>query len=133
MNWTLKINEAGNAALVVMLIFGGAYLVDFLYRRWQAGDDLYTNYTNKAALGILTVFMGFMIKSAAAWWSLHIINTTNTPINNTTVMVAFIVGTLMGLWGVICTVRALAPYEWRRWTWWWMIGGLIAFGSIFVL
>ena len=134
----LQLNEAGNGALFVMLLFGVAYMGKFVGDRiieWYGWHGMtnrakFATHTNKAAIGILTMFVGFAIKSGASWWALHVINDGGkapaivlTPL--------FVVGTLIGLWGVVCTIRALTPYEWRRYTWLWLTGGAIAFGVAF--
>lgn len=132
MNLTLRLNEAGNAALTFMLLFSMGYLYSFLLRRWAEGEDIFHNYADKAAVGIATAFTGFMLKSAAGWFALHQMNGTGRPVNSLWISVLFVTGTGIGLWGVTCTIRALSPYEWRRYTWLLLVGCSIAFAVIFM-
>jgi hypothetical protein len=131
-NLALKLNEAGNAALTFMLFFGMMYLFSFLVKRWHEGHDVFHEYADKAAVGIFTMFSGFMVKSAAGWYAIHIMVGTGRPTTSLPISFIFVIGTVLGLWGVICTVRALSPFEWRRYTWLWLGASSITFGAIFL-
>lgn len=132
-NLTLKLNEAGNAALTFMLLFGMAYMVNYLLRRWRSGQEVFINAGDKAAVAIFTTYTGFMVKSAAGWFALHQMNGTGRPVNSLWISILFVVGTGIGLWGVICTIRTLSPYEWRRYSWLWLGVSAVAFGVLFIL
>ena len=128
------VNEAGNGALVVLLVTAAMFFAIYLFRSWRDLPEtmkfqtLYT-YENKAVIALLTLTIGLSIKVGAEWWWFHLRNNGMNP-NYPVLLPAFLVGTLMSIWGLICLMRAISRYDWPKWRWAWIAIAAIAFGVI---
>lgn len=136
-----SLSEFGNGMLFAMFIICDVFFFLYVVRKlrgfaaarysWQGWTEFY-NDENKAAIAWLTMSVGMTMKQWAAWWSLHLHThglKPNFPILTTT----FLVGTFMGVWGLICLLRALSRYDWPVWIWGGLIVASVAFSGIFAL
>lgn len=129
------VNEAGNGALVALLVTAALFFAFYLFRSWRDLPvsmrlrDLYT-YENKAVIALLTLTVGLSIKVGAEWWWFHLKNNGMNP-NYPVLLPAFLVGTLTSVWGLICLMSAISRYDWPRGRWAWLAVAAIAFGVAF--
>ena len=129
------VNEAGNGALVALLVTAAVFFLLYLFRSWRDLPinmrlrDLYT-YENKAVIALLTLTVGLSIKVGAEWWWFHLRNNGLNP-NYPVLLPAFLVGTLTAIWGLICLMSAISRYDWPRGRWAWLAVAAIAFGIAF--
>jgi len=131
------LNEAVNGALVAMLAVTSSVLALALLRAWRdmmpgmKFRDLYT-YENKATIALLTLSAGLMLKVGTEWWWFHLKNKGMSP-NYPLLLPAFLLGSGMSVWGLICLVRAISRYDWPQWRWVWLAIGAVAFGIVFAI
>lgn len=128
----LKINEAANGTMFVMLGFSALFFALYLLRakresggrRWRVVikyDD------NKTALALFTVLTGAAVKDGALWWALffRIHGGEGKP---ALVTMVFLVGSMITIWGLICLMRTLSHYDWNRWAWAFLAMSAVVFG-----
>lgn len=134
---THDINQIGTGALLAMIIFGIMYVLAYLARAWRnrppyATIPIFYSYANKAAFALLTTFTGFAVKTGAGWWSAVLIK---HGADGTFALLEpmAVVGTGLSLWGIVCLLRSLTPYEWRHQTWLVLAIGAVIFGILFAL
>lgn len=134
--FTSYVREFGSAALFAMMVISTIFFARYVVTAWiEQGPRRvwrrFYNYENKAAIALLTTFIGAAVKNGAALIALHWQNADEHP--HTLVLAGFYTaGTLVALWGMICLMRALSRYDWARGTWLVLAFVALAFGAAFV-
>lgn len=129
-----QLNEACSGAVFLMMVFFVVFLAFWLLKEYRHNPlkRLFDSYEFKAAFGMFTMFCGLAAKNGVNWWYLHIRN-QGQLVNYPIMLPIFIAGTLVSLWGMVCLMRALAPYEWGSTRWIWLAFFAVAFGISFAL
>ena len=129
-----KLNEAGSGAVFLMTLFFAIFLATWLYNTWKKNPKrhIFRTYEVKAAFGLFTMFCGLTAKVGAEWWFLHLKN-QGQNVSYPIMVPLFVFGTLVSLWGMVCLMRSLAPYEWGATRWFWLFICALAFGIFFAI
>jgi len=129
-----QLNEAVDGFLLVMLLFTTGYFVFYLFREFRTRRNwrAFHNSENNAAIALLTIMLGLLMKNGAEWWWFHLHN--KGQVSQWPILVPMLVGgTLISVWGLICLLRTLARHDWPRWVWALLTLIAVAFGIFFTL
>ena len=127
-----KFDEAINGALLVLCGVAVVFLTEYLWRLradFRRSRDAWSD-EHKAAVGMLMMFVGLVMKVGAEWWFLHI-SARGVVAHYPFFVSTFLIGTLATAWGLLFMLSAISRFDWPPGVW---IGvGLLAafFGVYF--
>lgn len=135
--FTEQVREFGTASLFAILLVSTIFFGSYLFRAWKETPGrggrwprFYTD-ANRAAIGWLTASGGATLKNGAALFALRA-QIEHRAVPSSAIPAAYVAGTLLALWGMICLMHALSRGEWHRSQWGLMIGMALVFGAAFV-
>lgn len=124
------LNIGANGVLLAMFFVSLWVFSVYLIDAWQKADDwksFYDSDANTAALSLLILSSGMVVKQVAAVWALNLLKNDLKP--DPLVVPVFVGGTLISIWGLGCLLKALSRNDWPRWTWLALVGGALVLGS----
>jgi len=126
--------EATNGILVIVLLIMIGFLINYLIYKYRCVGHIAFWYDEcKAALALLLFLIGYEVINSTIWWLRHTANNGHDVTQHrTTVMTIITVGVVASIWGGMCWVRAITPFEISRKMWIALFGLAVGLGTVMV-